>query len=111
MKDHLDALDKRELKTTGWLTKPLDNVEHDFVTPLQQMYLTDLKERIANNDDEDFGFAANIRKCVRVTDAEELINNQYSKINSLKDEAKNIEGKLEKERSQREHLKKVTVLI
>jgi len=29
----------------------------------------------------------------------------------LKDEAKNIEGKLEKERSQREHLKKVKVLI
>ena len=39
MKRHIDALDKAELKTTGWTTEPLDNVDHDFVTPLLDRYL------------------------------------------------------------------------
>lgn len=36
---HLDLLDEKDLKTTGWLTTPLDNVEHDFVSPLLTNYL------------------------------------------------------------------------
>ena len=47
---HLDLLDKKELKTTGWLTTPLDNVEHDFVSPLLTDYLKDLEKRIKHHD-------------------------------------------------------------
>ena len=43
LKAHLDELSKKELKTTGWTTTPLDNVEHDFVTPLLNNYLQDLE--------------------------------------------------------------------
>lgn len=42
MLDHLDELDNRQLKSTGWITVPLDNVEHDFVTPLLNLYLEDI---------------------------------------------------------------------
>ena len=46
MKNHLDVLDKADLKTTGWTTEPLENVDHDFVTPLLNRYLDDLGKRI-----------------------------------------------------------------
>mgnify|MGYP001626714458 CR=1 FL=1 len=39
---HLGALDQAELKTTGWTVVPLENVKHDFVTPLLNKYLLDL---------------------------------------------------------------------
>ena len=42
MRNHLDLLDKADLKTTGWTTEPLENVDHDFVTPLLNRYLEDL---------------------------------------------------------------------
>ena len=42
MMAHLDELDNRQLKSTGWITVPLDNVEHDFVTPLLNLYLEDI---------------------------------------------------------------------
>jgi len=47
---HLDLLDKKDLKTTGWLTEPLNNVDHDFVSPLLNNYLKDLEKRIAHHD-------------------------------------------------------------
>jgi len=46
MQKHLDALDKADLKTTGWITTPLDNCDHDFVSPLLDNYLKDLHTRI-----------------------------------------------------------------
>ena len=42
MQNHLDLLDRADLKTTGWTTEPLENVDHDFVTPLLNRYLEDL---------------------------------------------------------------------
>ena len=50
MQAHLDLLDKKDLKTTGWLTTPLDNVDHDFVSPLLTDYLKDLEKRIIKHD-------------------------------------------------------------
>ncbi len=47
MVKHLDTLAKADLKTTGWTTTPLDNVDHDFVTKLLDNYLKDLEKRIA----------------------------------------------------------------
>ena len=82
---HLDLLDEKDLKTTGWLTTPLDNVEHDFVSPLLTDYLKDLEKRIAHHDKKDSGMAANLRKATRVTDSEELVNIQYQKVASLKE--------------------------
>lgn len=62
MQKHLDELDKRELKTTGWTIEPLDNVDHDFVSKLLSRYLGDLEKRIAKQDKEDSGIAMNLRK-------------------------------------------------
>ena len=42
LENHLALLDKKHLKTTGWTLSPLENVEHDFVTPLLTAYLNDL---------------------------------------------------------------------
>ena len=51
LQNHLDELDKKDLKTSGWTTTPLDNVEHDFVTPLLNNYLADLEKRKADLED------------------------------------------------------------
>ncbi len=74
MKNHLAALDRADLKTTGWVTAPLENVEHDFVSPLLNNYLNDLHTRTSDQEDEEAGFAKNIRKAVQLFNAEELIN-------------------------------------
>ena len=42
MQDHIDELDKKELKSTGWTTVPLNNVDHDFVTDLIRRYIEDV---------------------------------------------------------------------
>ena len=64
MKHHLDVLDKADLKTTGWTTEPLENVDHDFVSPLLNRYLEDLSKRIEKHKKKDAGFAQNLRKTV-----------------------------------------------
>ena len=74
---HLDLLDKKDLKTTGWLTTPLDNVDHDFVSPLLNAYLKDIEKRMARHDNEESGMAANLRKATRIADSEEMVNIQY----------------------------------
>ena len=56
MEAHLAVLDKKDLKTTGWTTTPLENVEHDFVTPLLNAYLKDLEDRRFQLEDEDSGY-------------------------------------------------------
>jgi hypothetical protein len=42
---HFDELDRYGLKGTEWRQLPVDNPEHDFVTPLLSRYLDDLNER------------------------------------------------------------------
>ena len=74
LRAHLDLLDKADLKTTGWTTTPLENVDHDFVSPLLTAYLKDLKKRIAKESDKDAGFARNLRKAIKIEDTEELLN-------------------------------------
>ena len=87
MQAHLDLLDKADLKTTGWTTTPLNNVEHDFVSPLLTAYLKDLNKRIIKESDKDSGVARNLRKAIRIEDTEDLLNTQFMKISSLKDQA------------------------
>lgn len=111
LQDHLDQLDKRELKTTGWLTSPLENVTHDFVTPLLKNYLADLKKRAVQHEDEEAGFAANIRKSVRVTDSMQLVNQQFQKIQSLKESADMKEQDLALMKKKNEHNQKVSKLV
>ena len=111
MEEHLGLLDKKDLKTTGWITTPLDNVDHDFVSPLLNMYLKDLKIRIAHHDNEESGVAANLRKATRVSDSEQLVNIQYQKVSSLKEQADLKEQDLELARVKLEHNKKVKRLV
>lgn len=42
LQDHIDALEKKELKSSGWLSTPLINTDNDFVTKLLNRYLQDL---------------------------------------------------------------------
>jgi len=111
MKNHLDALDKADLKTTGWTTEPLENVDHDFVSPLLNRYLKDMNTRIEKHKKKDAGFAQNLRKTVQIMDAEDLVNFNYQKIASLKEEADRKEHDLELERIRSEHNRKVRKII
>ena len=111
MMAHLDELDNRQLKSTGWITVPLDNVEHDFVTPLLNLYLEDIQTRIKRHDAEDAGFATGLRKCVRLADTEDLVNLQYQKIVNLKEAADHKEHQLELKRVRDEHNRKVRRLV
>ena len=111
MQEHLDELDRRDLKTTGWTTVPLDNVDHDFVTPLLNTYLEDIATRIKKHDEEDAGFARGLRKCARLQDTEDLVNIQYMKIVSLKEAADQKEHQLELKRVRDEHNRKVRKLV
>ena len=70
MEKHLDALDRKDLKSTGWLTEPLDNVEHDFVSPLLNQYLDDLRDRIKQSSStKDDGFAKNLSKIISLDES------------------------------------------
>mmetsp|Transcript_13179 Transcript_13179/g.17911 ORF Transcript_13179/g.17911 Transcript_13179/m.17911 type:complete len:203 (+) Transcript_13179:1587-2195(+) len=111
MNKHLDMLDRADLKTTGWTTEPLENVDHDFVTPLLNRYLEDLNKRIEHNKKKDAGFAASLRKTVQVTDAEDLVNINFNKIATLKEESDKKEHELELERIRTEHNRKVRKLV
>ena len=111
MTKHLEALDRADLKTTGWITSPLDNVEHDFVSPLLDNYLQDLHNRIYDQEEKEAGFAKKLRKAVQVLDAEDLVNVQYAKISSLKDDSYKKEKELELDRRAKVHHKKVQILI
>ena len=51
--------------------------------------------------------AANLRKATRVTDSEEMVNIQYQKVASLKEEADLKEHELEVARVKQEHNKKL----
>jgi len=43
LEQHFKELDKFGLRSAGWLTEPLDNVEHDFFSALVETYLEDLE--------------------------------------------------------------------
>lgn len=87
MKKHLDMLDKRDLKTTGWTVVPLNNVDHDFVSSLLSRYLKDLDKRIEKQNSTDEGIAMNLRKITSIEITQDLVNDEYSKVASLKDMA------------------------
>ena len=70
----IDSLDKADLKTTGWTTTPLENVDHDFVSTLLNNFLKSLNKRKKLHDNEDSGFAMNMRRGVEISEIEELIN-------------------------------------
>ena len=69
------------------MTTPLDNSDHDFVSKLLNNYLKDLEKRMKYHDKVESGMAANLRKATKVADSEELVNVQYNKVASLKEEA------------------------
>lgn len=87
MKIHLDALDSSDLKSTGWTCIPVENADHDFVSPLLNGYLKDLEARIVKNEHKDAGFAKNLRKGIMLEESEEMVNVQYQKIAYLKKQA------------------------
>ena len=87
MQDHLDALDSKELKSAGWTCMPVENVDHDFVTPLLDSYIKDLAVRMARHKNHHGSFALTLRKGVKIMEAEIMVNLQYQKIVHLKKQA------------------------
>ena len=74
MSDHLDALDGKDLKSAGWTCMPIDNVEHDFVTPLLDHYIKDLAGRMAKQRHNKGSYAQTLRKGVRILESENMVN-------------------------------------
>ena len=111
MQDHIDELDKKELKSTGWTTTPLNNVDHDFVTNLIARYIDDVKTKMALYSSEKASFCQNLRKNIKIGDVEELVDSEFKKIAYLKEQADIKERELEKARIRAEHNKKVKKLI
>ena len=93
------------------MTTPLDNSDHDFVSKLLNNYLKDLEKRMKYHDKVESGMAANLRKATKVADSEELVNVQYHKVASLKEEADKKEHQLELDRIKREHNRKTKRMI
>ena len=108
---HIDELDKRQLKSTGWIVEPLDNVEHDFVPDLLKRYLGDLEQRKRVQNDDEAGFCKNLRKVVDLDTMEEVVNMQYAKISSLREKADKREEELEYARKKAEHDKKIAKIV
>ena len=67
-------LDKRELKASGWITEPLDNADHDYVSPLLFNYLDDLKQRQEDGNREDASFIETMRKKVKIDMMGDVVN-------------------------------------
>lgn len=78
MKKHFDLLDKKHLRTSGWKTTPLDNVNHDFISSLLKRYLKDLDERIFEHDREDVGIALSMRKITLLDSSKDLVDEQFN---------------------------------
>ena len=77
MAKHLGLLDKADLKTSGWTTRPLQNCDHDFVSKLHDRYLADLDSRIKKHAAKDATISHQLRKAAALIDSEELLNTQY----------------------------------
>ena len=59
---HYRKLDQYGLKSEEWKNGPLENPEHDFVSPLLDAYLTDLEKRQAHAKGPDASYASLMRK-------------------------------------------------
>lgn len=111
MCDHMDKLEGKDLKSGGWSCIPIENVDHDFVSPLLDGYVKDLGRRIADHDHHNSGLAKTMRKGIRISDAENMVNVQYQKIIYLKKQADEKEQQLELARRLNDHNKKTKKLI
>ena len=45
LENHYNNLDRYYTRTSEWKLEPLDNPEHDFITPLLNRYLEDIEFR------------------------------------------------------------------
>jgi len=104
-------LDKHELKASGWISEPLDNTDHDYVSPLLKNYLDDLKMRQDAGHSENATFIETMRKVIKMDMMTDVVNHQYEKIGGLKKSADEQEKELESERKAAEHARKVNILI
>lgn len=77
LEQHYKDLDRFGLRSAGWLTEPLDNVEHDFFTVLVDKYLDDLEIRKGLGNSENSPFVEILRKTVQLNEMSEIVNAQY----------------------------------
>ena len=66
---------------------------------------------MAMHDKPESGMAANLRKATKISESEQLVNIQYQKVASLKEQADQKEHELELERIKNEHNKKVKRMV
>ena len=74
LREHYNMLDKHELKASGWISEPLDNTDHDYVTPLLSNYLDDLKKRQEAGNTENATFIETMRKTVKIDMMHDVVN-------------------------------------
>lgn len=74
LEQHYKDLDRYGLRSAGWITEPLDNVEHDFFTELVCKYLDDLELRKSLGNDENSPFVEILRKTVQLNEMSEVVN-------------------------------------
>ena len=107
---HFDELDKYGLKGTEWRQLPVDNPEHDFITPLLGNYLEDLNERKNLSTHGKPKFVDLLRKQMKIGDMSDIIMTEHAKTQQLKEAAAAREAQLEgirqlKERDERLNLR------
>lgn len=62
MERHLEELDKKELRMSGWTMEPRENVTNDYVIGLLKRYMVDLEDRMLIHDKNESGIAMTLRK-------------------------------------------------
>lgn len=74
LEQHYKDLDKFGLRSAGWITEPLDNVEHDFFSELVEKYLDDLEVRKGLGNSENSPFVEILRKTVLLDEMSGVVN-------------------------------------
>ena len=73
--------------------------------------MKDLEKRLINQSDDESGFCRNMRKAVELDCIEDIVNQEFNKISSLKEKADRREEELEVARKKAEHDKKIHKVI
>jgi hypothetical protein len=62
----MQDLDRYHLRATEWKTAPVRQPKHDFVTPLLESYLNDLKRRQVRDVDDECKLSDVLRKAIPI---------------------------------------------
>lgn len=103
LKDHIAQLEAYHIKgNNDFMAYPLKDVDEDFVTDLLYRYLQDVKQRVKAGEFGRANSATLLRKCIRLTDIDNIIVDLQKKSNNLLLNAGRLKLKLQQEAKQKE---------